>query len=84
MNRLITSKETESLIKNLPKEKSSGPDGFPGEFHWIYKEKMDDNPIQTLPKHKVEGTFSGSFWDQFYPDTKTKKGHYRRENYRPL
>ena len=32
MNNPETSIETEALIKNLPKNKSPGPDGFTGEF----------------------------------------------------
>lgn len=33
LNRLKTSKCIESGCKNLPTKKSSGPDGFTGEFH---------------------------------------------------
>ena len=33
LNRPITRKESETAIKSIPKDKSPGPDDFPGEFY---------------------------------------------------
>ena len=39
-NRQITSKEIESAIKNLPKNKVQDQMAFPGQFHQTSKEEL--------------------------------------------
>ena len=40
MNRPITSMVIETVIRNLPTNKSTGPDGFTGKFYQKFREEL--------------------------------------------
>ena len=77
LNRPVTSKETQSVIKNLPNE-SSRPSGFTIEFYQILRKIKHQSP-QTLSK-KLRRDHSQALFDddRITLTSKRDKEHYKK------
>ena len=95
MNRPITSNEIETVIKNLPANKSPGPDGFTGEFYQTFRDKLTPIFLKLFQKLAEERNRRKKYCrgrntpklilrGHHHLDTKPDKDTTKKENYRPL
>ena len=85
LNRPITSTEIKAITRNLPTNKSPGPDGVTDEFYQKFREELTPILLKLIQKIAEEGKLPNSLYEATITlIPKPDKDATKKENYRTI